>query len=646
MPKQKAPYGTWTSPITVQMLTENVVGLGQLEVSGDNVYWLEGRPQEDGRQVVVCRSGDGYISDVTPPGFNVRTRVHEYGGGAYGVHGSTVWFSNFDDQRLYRQEPGAAPAAITGEPDRPAADRFADLAFTADGSHIYCIREHHPARGEARNELVRMPADGSGPVEVVASGHDFYSSPRLSPDGSRLAWLSWDHPRMPWDGTELWAAHLATDGAISEPVLVAGDPVESIFQPEFGPDGALHFVSDRTGWWNLYKVHEGAEPEPMAEMEAEFGLPQWQLGMKRYTVLSDGAIVAAFSRDGHDALAEIRGGTLTEIGTGHNVIKSQVVSTPGRVWMIAGNPATPTGIIGIDLLTGRIQTVRSSRTTDLDAGYLAVAKAIEFPTGGGLTAHALFYPPRNRDFRAPATELPPLLVRSHGGPTSYADAEFTLDHQFWTSRGFAIVDVNYGGSSGYGRAYRERLKGQWGIVDTVDCINAARYLAEQNRVDGTRLAIRGRSAGGYTTLNALAFHDTFAAGASHFGVGDLVALADHTHKFESRYLDGLVGPYPEAADLYRQRSPLFHAANISCPVILFQGLDDEVVPPQQAEDMVAALEANGLAHAYVAFEGEQHGFRKSQNIERANEAELFFYSKIFGFDLADDVEPIEIKNLA
>jgi dipeptidyl aminopeptidase/acylaminoacyl peptidase len=629
------------------------VGLGELVTDGDAVLWLEGRPLEGGRQVLCRRLPGGQPHDVTAPDVNVRTRVHEYGGGAYVAHRGTVYFSNFTDQRLYRLEPGRSPVPITPEPaGAPASLRYADARLTPDGAWIVCVRERHDG-ATVTNELVVLPSDGSAEPRVLAGGHDFYASPRLDPSGRRLAWLEWDHPRMPWDGTELRVAGFdPVNGLELALPPVAGGPRESVFQPEWSPEGVLHFISDRSGWWNLYRTSaEGGEPEHLAPMEAELGTPQWVFGLSTYAFLPDGRIACLYGRGPVWRLG------LLEPGAGRRVSPLELEFTSfypprlrslasGLLATFAGGPTTPTALVTIDPVGGAVvEVVRRSQELEIDPAYLSVPRPVEFPTEGGQTAHALYYPPTNPDFEAPQGERPPLLVTSHGGPTSQVVDRLSPMVQYFTSRGFAVADVDYGGSSGYGRAYRERLNGNWGVVDTLDCINAARHLTAAGEVDGQRLAIRGGSAGGYTTLCALTFHDAFAAGASYFGVADAEALARDTHKFESRYLDGLIGPYPEAAELYRERSPIHHTDQLSCPVILLQGLEDAVVPPSQAEQMARALDLKGIPYAYLPFEGEQHGFRRAESIRRALEVELYFYSRIFGFDLADHVEPIEIRNL-
>ncbi|MEJ5197870.1 MAG: S9 family peptidase [Anaerolineae bacterium] len=632
-----APYGAWKSPITPDLIVAGTVGLNAIRVDGDDVYWIESRPTEAGRNVIVRRTPDGRTADLTPMPFNARTRVHEYGGGEYLVYDGVVYFANFADQRLYRQEVGAAPRPITPE----GALRYADAVMDARRGRLICVREGHTAADrEAINALVAVACDGDpAGGRVLVSGNDFYASPRLSPDGRRLAWLTWNHPNMPWDGCELWVADVQADGALDGARLVAGGPAESIFQPEWSPTGELHFVSDRTGWWNLYRWRDG-RVEPLCEMAAEFGLPQWVFGMSTYAFVAPDRIACAYTQNGiwRLALLDTTTKTLTPLDLPYTEIGG-VRGAPGAAFFIAASPTEATAVVRLDVASGTITVLRRSSAVTVDAGYLSVPQPIEFPTEGGLTAHALYYPPANRDYRAPAGERPPLLVLSHGGPTGATSSALRLGIQFWTSRGFAVVDVNYGGSTGYGRAYRERLNGQWGIVDVDDCVNAARYLAGRGLADENRLAIRGGSAGGYTTLAALTFRKVFKAGASHFGVSDLEALATDTHKFESRYLDRLVGPYPERRDLYIARSPIHFTDRLATPLILFQGLEDRVVPPSQAEKMFAAVKAKGLPVAYVPFEGEQHGFRKAENIKRTLEAELYFYSRVFGFPLADAMEP-------
>ncbi len=646
-----SPYGSWTSPITADLIVAGTIGLGGIVLDGEDVYWIEGRPAEAGRNVIVRRTPDGKITDVTPSPFNVRTRVHEYGGGAFTVTDGTIYFSNFADQRLYQQTPNSEPQPLT-----PAGDwRYADGVIDSQRERLICVREDHTGEGhEPVNALVSINLKNSEDIQILASGNDFYSSPRLSPDHSQLAWLSWNHPNMPWDGTQLWVASIQENGLLGEAECIAGGVEESIFQPEWSPDGHLYFISDRSNWWNLYcwrgREGEGERGrgfvEPLCEMAAEFGLPQWVFGMSTYGFESDHRLICTYTQEGDWYLASLDLETkqLQVIETPYTSISSLQVGN-GKVVFMGGSATESTAVVEMDLATREIEVLRQSSELKIDAGYLSIPQAIAFPTENNLTAYAFFYPPQNQDYIAPKGEKPPLIVKSHGGPTASASNTFNLKIQYWTSRGFAVVDVNYGGSTGYGREYRQRLKDRWGIVDVDDCANAAKYLAEKGLVDGERLAIAGGSAGGYTTLCALTFRDSFKAGASYYGVSDLEALATDTHKFESRYLDGLIGAYPEQQELYKARSPIHFTDQLSCPVIFFQGLEDKVVPPNQAQMMVDALKAKGLPVAYITYEGEQHGFRRAENIKRTLEAELYFYSRIFGFELAESVEPVVIDNL-
>jgi dipeptidyl aminopeptidase/acylaminoacyl peptidase len=653
--KQEAPFGAWKSPITSDLIVAGTVRLGEITLDGQDIYWSEGRPEEGGRSVIVRRTQEGGIADVIPTAFNARTRVHEYGGGAFLVDEGIVYFSDFKDQRLYRQVRGGEPEPIT--PER--ALRYADGVMDRRRGRIICVQEDHtdPER-EVVNRIVGIDAAEEKESQTLIEGNDFYAAPRLSPDGSRLAWLTWNHPNMPWDGTELWVAEVETDGSLGWGMRVAGGREESIFQPEWSPEGVLYFVSDRSGWWNLYRWSpplvlpaRGGEVRVEAVCasvpeRAEFGLPQWVFGRSTYGFDSEQRLVCAFTQEGvwHLASVDTESGRLELIEAPYSSIEGLSVG-PGRAVFIGGSPTEASAIVHLDLETGERGLLRRSSSVDVEAGYLSEPQPIEFPTENGLTAHALFYPPQNRDFVGPADERPPLLVMSHGGPTAATSSALNLGIQYWTSRGIGVLDVNYGGSTGYGRKYRERLNGQWGVVDVDDCVNGARYLVEQGEVDSERLMIRGGSAGGYTTLCTLTFRDAFKAGASYYGVSDLAALAQETHKFESRYLDRMVGPYPEQQELYRERSPIYSTERLECPVIFFQGLEDRVVPPNQAELMVEALRAKGVPVAYLPFKGEQHGFRRAENIKRALDAELYFYSRVFGFELAEAVEPVEIANL-
>jgi dipeptidyl aminopeptidase/acylaminoacyl peptidase len=651
-----APYGSWSSPVTSDLIVASSIGLGGVYIDGSDVYWIESRPQERGRSVIVRCSSDGRQTDITPPvpadgrpAFNVRSRVHEYGGGAYLVSDGVVYFCNDADQCLYRQEGKAAPVAITEAATQPRGLRYADgVMDTARGRMVWVCEDHQTRSDQPINKIVEIALDGSRPARTLVSGNDFYAAPRLNPGNTQLAWLEWRHPNMPWDGTELWVGRCAADGAIADKKKVAGGDAVSICQPEWSPDGVLYFVSDRSGWWNLYRV--AADPvgaseaiEAVYPLAAEFGSAQWSFRPSRYAFASAERLICSYSHSGSVLLAAVDLGTLAvaPIETEFTEISSLCADT-GHVCFVGASSTHFPAIVNLAPSSGQVTVLKSSTTQDVRGyqGYLSIAQPIEFPTEDGLTAFGLFHPPANCDFVAPAGELPPLIVRSHGGPTSAFSSALDWGVQYWTSRGFAVLNVNYGGSTGYGRAYRERLRGQWGIVDVDDCIDGAKYLAASGRVDSGRMAIRGGSAGGYTTLCALTFRNVFKTGASYYGISDLEALAKDTHKFESRYLDGMIGPYPARRDLYIKRSPVHFADRLSVPIAFFQGAEDAIVPPNQAEAMVEALKAKGLPFQYLLFDGEQHGFRRSQTIKRTLDAELYFYSIFLsGTKLAFALEP-------
>jgi len=639
---QTATYGSWKSPITAEHVFARSVGLGGIQIDGNTLYWSEQRP--DGRTVIVCRPSHQQAVDLTPPGYDVRTRVHEYGGGDYLAAGGALYFSNLADQRIYRHEQGSDPQPVT----RTEGMRYADAVLDKRRGRIVAVREDHTTGApQPINTLVSLSIADGGDGQILVSGSDFCSTPRLNPEGTRLAWLTWNHPNMPWDGTELWAAELLSDGSVGQRTLVAGGQAESIFQPEWSPDGTLYFVSDRTGWWNLYRWHEQkGHVEALCPMEAEFGQPQWAFGISTYGFESAGRLVCAYTQDGCCHLASLDTRTLDflRIPIPYTEI-SDLHVTAGQAFFVAGSATEPATLVQMDLVTGQIEALRRTQEAAIDPAYLSIGRPVEFPTDHGLTARGFFYPPKNPDFVGRPGDLPPLLVMSHGGPTGATSSALRYRIQYWTTRGFAVLDVDYGGSTGYGRAYRERLKGQWGLVDVADCVNGARHLVAHGAVDGKRLAITGQSAGGYTTLCALTFYDRFGAGASYYGISDLAALARDTHKFESRYLDGLVGPYPERRDLYLARSPIHHVERLACPLILMQGLEDPVVPPNQSQRMFDALRSRGWPVAYLTFAGERHGFVKAENRKRALEAELYFYSRIFQFELAEEIEPVPIENL-
>jgi len=664
-------YGFWSSPITSDLVVADAIRLDQIALDGDTIFWTESQPQKQGRYFVYRSNSAGDIEPVTPDdanAFNVRTSVHEYGGGAFLVSGGTVFFSNFANQRVYRQDVGQAPRPITPASDVPAAEkigagsrllmgnpadelrrsiasdppptsplpvdalRYADGVLDARRARVICVQEDHSRPGRVINTLVSVEISGSRPPQTLVSGNDFYSTPRLNPDGSRLAWLTWNHPNMPWIASEVWVGEIDADGRVGNARRVAGGADEALFQPEWSPAGDLYFVSDRgTGWWNLYRERAGAI-EAMAPMDAEFGQPQWNFGMSTYAFESPERLICCFLRDGYWQLAQIKIRTkrFDLIATPFNDI-SQVRAAPGRAVFIGGTPSEPAALIDLDLATASHRIVRRSAVLDDEIRpYFSVPKPITYETGGRELAHALFYLPHSPRFTAPAGEKVPVLVKIHGGPTASASSTLSLAIQYWTSRGIGVLDVNYRGSTGYGRPYRLRLARDWGIADVEDCVYGARYLVRTQNADPDRLAISGGSAGGYTTLRALTLEreKTFKVGASYYGVSDLAALSRDTHKFESHYLDWLIGPYPQDEQTYAERSPINHTDRLSVPIIFFQGDEDKIVPPNQTERMVESLKGSSIPVEYFLFAGEQHGFRKGENIKRALDAELYFYAAL------------------
>ena len=634
------PFGTWPSPITPDAIVAETIRLASVSLDAGRIGWLEGRPGEGGRNVLVRTNDAGGSDDLTPSPFNVRSRVHEYGGGAYAVSGDRVWFSNFEDGRVYAQTGTAAPTPLTAE----GSARFADLTADPRRRRLLAVRETHRDGAPPANDLVSISVD-DGSVRVLASGHDFFAAPAPSPDGRRLAWLAWDQPDMPWDAAALWLAELDLDGAPGAPVRIAGGSGSAAFQPAWSPDGALWCVVDPEGWWNLHRWRDG-ELRCMFRAESEFGKPLWQLGTTTFGFDASGCVVCTWRSEGAWRLGRLApDGAMIEIPSPWTSIDSLVVEGSTAAF-IGGAPDRSASVVSLDLESGETRVHRTSSALSIDDHILSRPVALSYPTGdGGEISHGYYYPPRNASCRAPAGELPPLLVMSHGGPTGATGDTLNPATQFWTSRGFAVLDVDYRGSTGYGRKYRERLYGEWGVADVEDCVAGALHLAGTGRADRERLAIRGGSAGGYTTLSALTFHDAFRAGASYYGISDLEVLAADTHKFEARYLDRLIGEWPADREVYRARSPLHHASRLACPIIFFQGLDDRVVPPNQAELMVDALDRQGLPVACLMFEGEGHGFRQADTVRRCLEAELLFYARVFGFDPADALAPLEIRNL-
>ena len=634
------PYGTWSSPITPDSIVAETIRLASVTLDAGRLGWLEGRPGDGGRNVLVRANDDGGFDDVTPPPFNVRSRVHEYGGGAYAVSGERVWFSNFVDGRVYAQTDTTAPAPLTAK----GPTRFADLTVDRGRRRLLAVRETHREDAPPVNDLVAISID-DGSVRVLATGHDFFAAPAPSPDGKQLAWLAWDQPDMPWDAAALRLADLDRDGVPGTPVRMAGGSGSAAFQPAWSPDGALWCVVDPDGWWNLHRWRDG-ELRCMYRAQNEFGKPLWQFGTTTFGFDARGCVVCTWRGDGAWRLGRLdSNGAMTEIPLAWTSIDSLVVEGSTAAF-IGGAPDRSAAVVSLDLESGETRVHRTSSALSIDDQFLSRPVALTYPTGNGdEVSHGYYYPPSNASYRAPAGESPPLLVVSHGGPTGATSDTLNPATQFWTSRGFAVLDVDYRGSTGYGRAYRERLYGEWGLVDVEDCVAGAAHLAETGRADADRLAIRGGSAGGYTTLAALTFHDVFQAGASYYGICDLEVLAADTHKFEARYLDRLVGDWPAEKEVYRARSPLHHASRLGCPIIFFQGLDDRIVPPNQAKLMVDALDGQGLPVACLMFEGEGHGFRRADTMRRCLEAELLFYARVFGFEPADTLPPVDIRNL-
>jgi dipeptidyl aminopeptidase/acylaminoacyl peptidase len=705
------PYGSWSSPVTPELIVASSVSLGEVRVDGGGadapVWWSELRPTEGGRVQVVRRDAAGRTTDVLPEGYGARTRVHEYGGGAWWLHEGTLFFANWDDQRLWRLEPGdSAPVALTRPPLEPHGLRYADGCVTGDGRWVVCVRESHEHGGEPVNELVAVPT-GGGDALGLGTDADFVSNPRLSPDGRWLAWLEWDHPDMPWDATRLWVAEVHADDhelSVEGARVVAGGTEEAITQPEWSPEGVLHFLSDRSGWSNLYRFAAVGNPDPgdrgssLVSMEADVGTPPWVFAMSRYAFLDGEAVVVACSTEGRDELRIIEsapapgGVRVRRLACEHTSFAS-CRSWGGELVAVVASPTSEAVVAAIgfsDRPEARTSVLRPARDLGVDPQWWSVPRHITFATGpvdprredhgdeapserapsddaradgaraddtgsdrSGPVAHGLYYAPTNPEHVGPDGTRPPLLVAIHGGPTSAARPQLQLGIQFWTTRGFGVLDVNYRGSTGYGRHYRRLLDGVWGVADVQDCAAGAAHLAAEGAVDGTRLAIHGGSAGGFTTLMALITTDRFAAGTSSYGVTDLEALARDTHKFESRYLDRLVGPYPQERQRYRERSPVHHLDQLRSPVLLLQGVEDQIVPMSQAELMVAALRRNRVPFAFLAFEGEQHGFRRAETIRRALTAELVFYARVLGFEVDEDLmrddqmvtTDLEIENL-
>jgi len=626
MAKRTGSYGSWGSPITADAVTAATVTLLEPSIDGDDIYWIEARPLERGRNIVVRRAANGTIEALTPNPFYARTQVYSYGGGAYVVDRGVVYFVDYTDNQIYRHARGSTPAKLTSN----ATCLYGDLCLDAVRNRLIAVREERPGGDviHAIHTLVAVDL-GTGVETTLDAGYDFYSSPILSPGGARLAWLSWQHPEMPWTATQLWTAAVAAGGELTQKQLVVGNAHESLFQPQWSPDGTLYVVSDRTGFWNLYRVN-GADLEPMLQRDADFGLPQWNLGLSTYAFASADTIIYAFTQNGIWYLGRLDTRTLAASDYPREFAGlSWVRAAADKVVLRYSTPTAPAAIALVDIVSGDLAPLQYSvppASLKPFESYLSPPQAIEFPTDDGEISHAFYYRPYNPDWQAQASERPPLLVMSHGGPTSATNSGLDLSRQFWTSRGFAVLDVNYRGSTGYGRAYREKLYGQWGIVDVVDCIAGAQYLAGCEEVDGRRILVTGGSAGGYTTLCGLTFHDAFAGGASYYGISDVSALATDTHKFELHYMDWLIAPYTPGSTVYHDRSPINFVERLSAPVIFLHGENDQVVPVNQAQKMYAALQRRDIPTCMIVFQDERHGFRQPAHQRQALESELMFYA--------------------
>ena len=623
----KKPYGSWPSPISAELITRAAPSLNFIQSYGDDLYWVEGRPWEAGRNVIMRRDSNGSITDLLPAPFSHYSRVHEYGGMAYALNDDHLYFVNATDQNIYKYclDDTSAPQVITNNSSR----RFADLIVDRQNQRLIAVCEEHNDDQEPENYLASIALNSQTPaIEKFVSGADFYAYPRISPDQSQLCWIEWQHPNMPWDATQLWQATISNGNLIEKKRVAGGDNNQAIFQPHWSPNNTLYYVSDITNWWNIYRFENGIGA-PVLRMDAEFATPLWQLGMTTFDFIDANTIACIWTVSGiwHSGFIDVATGVLTTVQTPYSSMQA-VACHQGSVYFVAGASVLASQIGGVNL-QGQVSPIYAPATVDLDKADLAQPESISFTSGDNQQVHAFYYPPTSARYCGDDRELPLVIAMCHGGPTGATSSGLNLKIQYWTNRGFAVVDINYRGSVGFGRTYRQGLEGAWGIADVEDTQHAIAYLAGQQKIDPKRCLIRGGSAGGYTVLSALTFTDTFKAGASLYGIGDLETLAKDTHKFESRYLDSLIGPYPERRDIYLERSPIHHADGLNCPVIFLQGLEDKVVPPNQAEMMVKLLEDKGIQVGYVTFADEGHGFRKANNIIRAMEAELAFYRDVF-----------------
>lgn len=635
--RRRAPYGSWESPLDAAQVAEAGTRIFQPRRNGDQVNWLELRPSEDGRTVLM-QDLRGQRTELTPPPYSARSRVHEYGGGSYCVAGRDCWFVNDEDQAVWHRDGDGVIRRLTPADER----RYADLVRDPTRPRLLAVCEDHAAGAEPENSVVAIGDDGS--VTTLLSGNDFYASLRLDRAGERLAWLTWDHPNLPWDANTLWVASLDADGKPEAPVRVAGGEHEAVFQPEWLRDGRLGFVADPDGWWNHYAWRAGEPLRRLTRMDSEGGLPQWVFGQSTWGEVA-GGMLGALTRDGAWELWLFGEGLPAQQPWRFEAVEH--LSTDGKEAVaLAGAPDRSTGVYVMNGPNYRPHLLADCGPLPIDEHWISLPEPVTFPTADGGDAYANFYPPANPLFTGPAGTAPPVIVKCHGGPTGAASTAFDAKIQFWATRGFAVLDVNYRGSTGFGRAYRERLYGRWGIADVEDCVAGIRHLAERGLVDADAAFISGGSAGGFTVLSALAFTDAFRAGASYYGVADLEGLFDTTHKFESRYDHRLLGAHgdPATRQLIDERSPLRHVDRIRCPVIFFQGGEDRVVPPEQSRQMHAALRAAGIPTAYLEFPDERHGFRRAENIVAALEAELAFYCRVLGVTPAGEGPELAFDN--
>jgi dipeptidyl aminopeptidase/acylaminoacyl peptidase len=665
------PYGTWPSPVSAADVarTRHVVSFPL--VHGKDVWWQERLPDEGGRSTVIHLGPDGQRRTMLPAPWSARTRVHEYGGLSYlpvpAEKGSTrrlaFVFANESDQRLYLARPGAAgePTRNAGEPTRNAGEpadreprpltphsgsgaeaalRYADFTLSPDASEVWCVQESH-SDGKVTRSIVAVPLDGSAAedpagLRQIVTGSDFFAFPTPSPDGRMLAWVTWNHPRMPWDGTELRVAVLE-DGVAGKSRLIKGGMRESVLAPLWRDSTGIYAVTDWPGWWNIYELDlAGVPPQALCPAEEEFASPLWQLGSRPFAMLGDGRLAVTHGQGGMRlAVLDPKTAELTDLEIGFPAICSGLSADGDTVVCVAGGPDRPLSLVRVEVSAARTQVLCQEENALPDVAYLPVPRPVTLSGRFGRTVHAIVYPPANPEVSAPQEERPPYIVWVHAGPTTHTLPLLDCEKAYFTSRGIGIVDVNYGGSSGYGRSYRERLRRQWGLVDVEDVVAAALALTEESGADRNRLAVRGGSAGGWTALGAVTTHASgevvFRAATSYYGIADLRGFAAQTHDFEAHYIDGLIGPLPAYQPVWEERAPLGHVSEHTCPILLLHGLEDPIVPPGQSRSIAAELADRGIRHRLIEFEGESHGFRMAETIVACLEAELSFYGQALGF---------------